>query len=501
MNRLTPYKNTLLILAAFLLVVLTARIEILHIFSFLALLPIPFLLQNANARKATMLVTLCATLFWIGTCYWLVPANINFSHSNTLVITCIFLLFCLWQALPYTVTAFCYSRFSWQTTAAGPLLAAACLTVAWSLIPSPLPWLPVNSLYDFPKFVAVLDLSGMSLLLFLSALYCFAIEYLSRGNVQYKKHYFSSLFIIPVLMLVYGEYQQTQLEQAKQQAKPEQWLHIGYIQPNLKFEQPFDYTYLLTEQLILEKKPDLIVWPEISSPFSIDNSAKDRANAFRLVNKYQQDLITVSGYIFTNEYIGERQKYFNQAQFINEQGIQGRYSKEILVPFFEYLPKPLEFLRRWMPNVLVYQAGENQQAITYKAHIQFAMAICYEVIFPNYVRKQIQSGANILINPSSDAAFGGGIGGYYHLVTAYFRTIENRVPWVRATNTGISVIVDADGKPLTPMSQNNTATLDSAKVFIPEQTSLYSRAGNWFAILAFIAILLYQSAVFIKKRG
>lgn len=473
------------------IVIVSARIEPLHGFAFIALLPFAFMLPKLSSKQALWLGTICATVFWAGTSYWLVEANVNFANSAFFAVLCVFLLFCLWQALPYSVLAFCYSHFNWRQSPIGPLLAAATLTLAWVITPSPLPWLPINSLYVYPKFVAVLDLSGISLLLFLSTLFCFSIEYISRKSVPYKKHYAALALSIPLLMLAYGQVRQIQLDANKAKASPEQWLNIGYIQPALSYEEPFDRAYTVTEQLIKDKAPDLIVWPEIAVPYSFINNLNDRKNTLDLVRKHSQDLIIVSGYVYTEQQTpGQPYTYYNQAQLIKNYRMQGQYSKEILVPFFEYMPKPLSFLRRWMPKTLYYQAGENQQPLNYKDNIQLLIAICYEVIFPEYIRKQVKQGGNILINPTSDAVFGGGIGGYYHLATAYFRSIENRVPWVRSTNTGISIMVDADGSALSQASENNVITSDSARVYIPLKSSVYSHLGDWFTKLLIIAVLL-----------
>ena len=486
------YQIGLLLFLTVFLVIISARIEMLHGLAFIALLPFAFMLPKLNTKQALWLGTICATLFWIGTSYWLVEANISFAGSAFFAVLLVFLLFCLWQALPYSILAFSYSYFDWRQSYLGPLLAAATLTLAWVIIPSPLPWLALNSLYVYPKFVAVLDLSGISLLLFLSTLFCFSIEYISRKNVPYKKHYAALALSIPLLMLAYGQVRQIQLDNNKAQASSEQWLNIGYIQPALKYEETFDRAYEVTEQLIKENAPDLIIWPEIAVPYSFINNLHDRRKTLDLVRKHSQDLIIVSGYVYTPEQTpGQPHPYYNQAQLIKNYRMQGQYSKEILVPFFEYMPKPLSFLRRWMPKTLYYEAGDNQQPLNYKDNIKLLIAICYEVIFPEYIRKQVKQGGNIIINPTSDAVFGGGIGGYYHLATAYFRSIENRVPWVRPTNTGISIIVDADGSALSKASDNNVITSDSAKVFIPSKASLYSTVGDWFSKLLILALLLY----------
>lgn len=500
------FQFTALVAATLALVFISARIEWLHWLTFIWLLPLAFILPKASVKQATWLSVFTATAVWIISMYWLIEANMYFAESAFIAVAIVFLLFCLWQALPYIVLGVCYSYFNWRQSYLGPLLAAATLSVAWSLQPTPLPWLPQNFLFAYPKFIAVLDLSGISLLLFLSTLFCFSIEYISRKDLPYKKHYVALALSIPLLMLAYGQVRQLQLDNNKAQASAEQWLNIGYIQPALNYEEPFDRAYQVTEQLIKEKKPDLIVWPEIASPYSFIDNLNDRRKTLDLVRKHHQDIITVSGYVYTKEQTpGQPYTYYNQAQLIKNYRLQGQYSKEILVPFFEYMPKPLSFLRRWMPRTLYYQAGESQQLLNYKNDIKLLIAICYEVIFPEYVRKQVKQGGNIIINPTSDAVFGGGIGGYYHLATAYFRSIENRVPWVRPTNTGISIIVDADGSALSKASDNNVITSDSAKVFIPNKTSFYSVAGDWFSKLLVLVMLLYplirkQSQLTIKDE-
>lgn len=483
----------LLTFLAIALAIVSARIPALHWLSFFWILPFAFALPRASFKQGIMISAFCGTVFWIGTTYWLIEANIYFAKSATVAVTIVFLLFCLWQALPYIVLGVAYSYFNWGKSPLGPLLAASTLTVAWIVIPTPIPLIPQNMLYAYPKFVAVLDLSGMSLLLFLSTLVCFAIEYSLRERVAFKKHYMALVISIPVLMLAYGEIRQIQLDHDKAEAGPRQWLDVGYIQPAIKYGEPLDRVYQLTQQLTLGKAPDLIVWPEITSPYSFIDTREDRVRTLNLVNQYKQDLVVVSGDVYAGEpRYGSQGTVFNQAQLIKSGRLQGRYSKEILVPFFEYMPEPLQFLRRWMPYVRYYRAGKDQQPLNYKENIALAMAICYEIIFPEFVRELVHKGGNIIINPSSDTIFGKGIGTYYHFSTAYFRSIENRVPWVRSTNTGISIIVGADGRPLTKASRLEVIGAGSARVFIPQKASIYSRFGDWFIWFLALVWLAYS---------
>jgi apolipoprotein N-acyltransferase len=488
------YPFWLLTSLAIALAVIGARIPALHWLTFFWILPFAFVLPRLQLKQAIIISAFCGIGYWIGSTYWLVAANIYFAQSETILVIIVFLLFCLWQALPYILLGTAYGYFNWNSSHLGPLLAASILTVVWILIPTPIPLIPQNSLYIYPKFVAVLDLSGISFLLFLSTLFCFSIEYSLRKEARFKKQYMVLVLAIPLLMLWYGEIRQTQLDADKANAKPQQWLHIGYVQPALLHKEKFDLTYHLTEQLIQEKSPDLIIWPEIAAPYSFINNEEDRRRTLSLANKYQQDIIAVSGYVLTEEQKYDAPTtYYNQAQLIKDGGLQGGYSKEILVPFFEYMPRPLNFLRKWMPNVLYYKSGKHQQPLSYKDNIKLVMAICYEIIFPEYIRSQVNQGGNIIINPADDAVFKQGIGSYYHLSTAYFRSIENRVPWVRSTNTGVSIIVAADGKPLTRASELGQVGAASTQVFIPLKASVYSRFGDVFTVLLLVVWLLYYA--------
>src|SRR5262249_26632258 len=77
---------------------------------------------------------------------------------------------------------------------------------------------------------------------------------------------------------------------------------------------------------------------------------------------------------------------------------------------------------------------------------RFGTLICYEGIFPALTRLFVRDGADFLVNVTNDAWYGTTSAPYQHLAQATFRTVENRVPMVRAANTGISAIIDADGR-------------------------------------------------------
>ena len=113
--------------------------------------------------------------------------------------------------------------------------------------------------------------------------------------------------------------------------------------------------------------------------------------------------------------------------------------------------------------------------------------ICYEGIFPALTRNFVAAGARLLVNISNDAWYGRTSAPHQHLAMAAVRAVENRVPVVRATNTGVSAFVDAVGRirGRTPLFEEAVAVDD---VVIADTFSLYRTLGDWFVYLCMIAV-------------
>ena len=127
----------------------------------------------------------------------------------------------------------------------------------------------------------------------------------------------------------------------------------------------------------------------------------------------------------------------------------------------------------------------------------FAMAICYEVIFPNHMRRQVVRGAKFLVTITNDAWFGDTSAPYQHFSMAKLRAVENRRYLIRAANTGISGFVDPWGRVLKSTEVNRAALL-LGEVWPSDQRTLYGAIGDALPLLC-IALSLGGVILYIRR--
>ncbi|MFO7876682.1 MAG: apolipoprotein N-acyltransferase, partial [Desulfovermiculus sp.] len=186
----------------------------------------------------------------------------------------------------------------------------------------------------------------------------------------------------------------------------------------------------------------------------------------------------------------------NQAYLLDSSGaIQDVYGKQHLVPFGEYIPfgRYLPFVHKLVHGVGDFRPGDESSPLV---HADLAMGglICYEVIFSGQVQQRVKDGANILVNLSNDAWFGRSSGAWQHLNQAVLRTIEQGRYMLRATNTGISALIDSKGRILNRSEWFEPHILYVDPLYLVQKQTFYSkhfqaiRAG-FFLILTGLFLL------------
>ena len=222
----------------------------------------------------------------------------------------------------------------------------------------------------------------------------------------------------------------------------------------------------------------VVVWPETAAPFFYGWEA----GLSRRV-----EAIAVSGGIpilfGAPWYDPAGGEFYNSVFQMDARGvILGRYDKRHLVPFGEYIPlRPvLFFLSKLTPGGEDFSSGTSPAL--FGVHGQpVAASVCYEALFPALIREGVLEGATWLVNVTNDAWFGDTVAPHQHLAMARMRCVEFRRPMVRAANSGISAVIDADGGIAASLGLSRRGVLVAA-VRPATRETVYAKTGEIFGI-------------------
>jgi apolipoprotein N-acyltransferase len=190
--------------------------------------------------------------------------------------------------------------------------------------------------------------------------------------------------------------------------------------------------------------------------------------------------------------INTRTVYFNSSfLFDPERGLTQTYAKQHLVIFGEYIPLDdvYPWLRRLAPIEESFTAGSVQTVFRLDTSPRaFAVLICFEDTVAALARRAVRAGARLLVNQTNDAWFDPSWASRQHMLQCVFRCVENRVPAVRSTNTGITCYIDRTGRVIASLpptrGQNQPPECLAQTVLLPGPEmplTFYTRHGDWFA--------------------
>jgi apolipoprotein N-acyltransferase len=239
---------------------------------------------------------------------------------------------------------------------------------------------------------------------------------------------------------------------------------------------------------LLEQQPDLVIWPENAVGFAVAANrdllgglTAGLAPGARLLLGAPRTVAAADGH---------RSEYRNTAFLLDPAGhIEASYDKRRLTPFAEYAPWPVAHLaRRRYGRAQRYHPGDEWSLFAVQGE-PFATLLCYEAIYPDLAREFVRRGARFLVNISNDDWFGDRPALAQHLNAAILRSIENRRALARATNTGITAVIDPTGAVIARAPAGSPQTLTAAIPVVATQT-FFTRWGDLFAWLCVAACLL-----------
>ena len=385
-----------------------------------------------------------------------------------------------------------------------PVLWVACELIR-SHVLTGLPWANLGySQFRTLPLIQISDLTGVYGVSFLVAFANLVIYRVWLSLRQKKAPYpvmgFLVLLALFAATLGYGFRALNRVEQGGQQRV---LLVQGNIPQDVKWNPAFQESTVATYERLSRQgcrfPGTLVVWPESALPFYLEGEPAYAARVKSLAVELKSCLVTGSPAL---EREGEFTRYLNSAFLITPAGrVAGRSDKLHLVPFGEYVPlAPLfPFVNKLVAGIGDFSPGKAAVPLETTAG-KIGVLVCFEGIFPEVARAYVQAGAGMLVNITNDAWFGKSSAPYQHLSMTVFRAVENRVPLVRAANTGISSVIDSKGhiRGMTPLFQE--ATL-AGEVRPGGGGSFYSRHGDLFALGCLGAGALITAGCFRRRKA
>jgi apolipoprotein N-acyltransferase len=244
----------------------------------------------------------------------------------------------------------------------------------------------------------------------------------------------------------------------------------------------------------------LLLWPEAAITAPVSDERRDpRAQMLTQFERMRATSVLGPGDVLVTGGIGLTSKTgrsldgaTNSVYVLAPGGrIVGRYDKGHLVPYGEYLPmRPLLSavgLSRLAPGALDFDAGPGPRTLVLPGFGAMGVQVCYEIIFSGEVVDQ-RHRPDFIFNPSNDAWFGRW-GPPQHLAQARLRAAEEGLPVIRATPTGISAMVDADGRLLNSLPWQSAGRIDTV-LPVPRPPTLFARFGNVLPVaLGFLLVI------------
>ncbi len=263
------------------------------------------------------------------------------------------------------------------------------------------------------------------------------------------------------------------------------------------------------------KKPDIISWSETSLRYPYETSPgpeyyRSEPSEYpfsRFLNDTGTGLVTGAPIILNLD----PPSSMNGVLHIARNGtVQFRYGKIHLVPFAEHLPfSDIPVVATFLREVIGlpsrgWTAGRTISLLYFEESGLYAgTPICFEDSFSNLTRQFVREGADILLNLTNNSWSKTKSAQLQHLISSKYRSIENRRPLLRATNSGVTSIIDRRGRMVEEIPMfNSNYLLGKLKVASDAGLTIYSRFGDWFAwtmVSGLLAVLIVHN-ITTKKR-
>ena len=479
----------------------------ISLFAWFAFVPLFIAMGRITPRDSFRLGMICGIIAYGGVFYWVNIVMATYGRLHWTVSFTLYIVLSAYIALYLGASVFLTRRG--EKAGITPLVSFPVLWVGLEYIRAVVltgfPWASLGyTQYRTLPLIQIADITGVYGLSFLIAFANVVIYRIIRGMARKESADYpagSALVLALLLMatLGYGFYRLKTPERGE-------LFKVSLTQGNIPQDVKWDPAYQEATIAVYEKLSrqacasgsDLVVWPESAAPFYLQRDLKNSARIKSLATELKTCMVVGSPAF---EMDGQRTRYLNSAFLLAPDGeVLGRSDKMHLVPFGEYVPlaRLLPFVNKLVEGIGDFSPGAALYPLdTGKAKI--GILVCFEGIFPDLSRAYVRAGVRLLVNITNDAWFGRSSAPYQHLSMTVFRAVENRVPLVRAANSGISSIIDSRGH-IRGMTQIFKETYLTGEVRLGDRGAVYTRFGDLFAMVCLGGGALIMALSFRKKK-
>ena len=475
--------------------------------------------RTPSFRRALFLGWWAGVVETAGGFYWLIDVMRRFADFPWIGAAAVFLLFCATRAIIFLLfTAAVLAirkRIRVPMTLLGPIAMVSCELLVPQLFPCG-QW--ISQAWNL-LVIQVSELTGplgvTALLMMLNgALYDLILE---PRAARYPAIAAAALL---AAALIFGAVRMRQTDEIAARAPR---LKVGLVQPNFAYtidgefsrdEALHQLTALQEQSRRLEREgAQLLVWSEGSFPIAVPRnfSADFSADSLAMIRRG----FSVPTLIGAEMYDAAREDAFNSAILLDRNGnVAGRYDKVRLLAFGEYVPgiEAFPWLRKLLPEGAGrFTAGTGPGVISLQgpngATWRLGPVICYEDILQGFLRGVGQLHPDLLVNLTSDSWFGADTEPWEHLALAVFASVELRVSMVRAVNSGVSALIDPNGrvtqKTYADDPYRHPRDADGIVVTAPKMAgghTVFVAVGNLFAYLCLAATVGFLGGALVRAR-
>ncbi len=452
--------------------------------------------------------------------YWLIEVMERFANFPWIAAVLVLLLFCAARALIFLLFTGIVCGIRRRQHVPMTLLAPIAMAGCEYLIPQLFPCGQWITQAWHPLVIQIAELTGplgvTALLMMVNGALYDAWEGPRRARLPLL-----AAAAVLAAALIFGAVRMRQIDEIVAHAPH---LKIGLVQPNFPYTMDGEFsreealgqlTALQEQTRRLEREgAQLVVWSEGSYPAALprDLNADYPSDSLAMIRRGIDGPVIIGA----DTYDSAHDAAYNSALLLDRKGlVAGRYDKVRLLAFGEYMPGVEYF--PWLKNLMPAAAGRfaagAAPALLSLRDAQgqdwtFSPVICYEDILAGYLRQVGKLHPNLIVNMTVDSWYGARTEPWEHLALAVFATVELRDAMVRSVNSGVSALIDPNGRLLRITYANDPyrepRAADGIVVSAPRMPgghTVYVKFGDWFAYLCIAATVLAGASAIRRRRA